>query len=282
MGIFSDVLLTVDFDRTLTGPDAVIPRPNFDPIRYFMENGGAFTVNTGRSVPMFSAIPQEVPHNAPLLLYNGSAAYGDGEVSLVHAIDLPMYETMAEVAGKFPMLNLELQGIHAHYRLKEDPKWDWLYEGVGCAHDYAWPGRDIGPFLKFTLFGEIQNNHITDMFRRDPEEELIFDEAEMWLKERFGDAVSVFRAGPRIIDVHAAGVSKARAARELQQKLGRKILVCVGDAENDITMLDEADYSFCPADGVIAHRYENVCKCADGAVAEVIFEKIPAILGIKA
>ena len=50
----------------------------------------------------------------------------------------------------------------------------------------------------------------------------------------------------------------------------------------DITMLDEADYSFCPADGVIAHRYENVCKCADGAVAEVIFEKIPAILGIKA
>jgi Cof subfamily protein (haloacid dehalogenase superfamily) len=240
MGIFSDVLLTVDFDRTLTGPDAVIPRRNFDAIRYFMENGGAFTVNTGRSVPMFSAIPQEVPHNAPLLLYNGSAAYGDGEVSLVHAIDLPMYETMAEVAGKFPMLNLELQGIHAHYRLKEDPKWDWLYEGVGCAHDYAWPGRDIGPFLKFTLFGEIQNNHITDMFRRDPEEELIFDEAEKWLKERFGDAVSVFRAGPRIIDVHAAGVSKARAARELQERLGKKILVCVGDAENDITMLRAA------------------------------------------
>ena len=282
MALFSDILLTVDYDRTLTAPDSTIPERNIEAIRYFIDNGGAFTVNTGRSVPMFSAIPQEVPHNAPLLLYNGSAAYGDGEVSLVHAIDLPMYETMAEVAGKFPMLNLELQGIHAHYRLKEDPKWDWLYEGVGCAHDYAWPGRDIGPFLKFTLFGEIQNNHITDMFRRDPEEELIFDEAEMWLKERFGDAVSVFRAGPRIIDVHAAGVSKARAARELQQKLGRKILVCVGDAENDITMLDEADYSFCPADGVIAHRYENVCKCADGAVAEVIFEKIPAILGIKA
>ena len=50
--MFSDVLLTVDFDRTLTNPDAVIPQRNLDAIRYFVENGGAFTVNTGRSVPM--------------------------------------------------------------------------------------------------------------------------------------------------------------------------------------------------------------------------------------
>ena len=50
--MFSDVLLTVDYDRTLTAPDSTIPERNLKAIRYFLENGGAFTVNTGRSMPM--------------------------------------------------------------------------------------------------------------------------------------------------------------------------------------------------------------------------------------
>ena len=75
MGIFSDVLLTVDFDRTLTGPDSQIPQRNLEAIRYFIDNGGAFTVNTGRSLPMTKVFRDIVPVSAPLLLYNGSAAY---------------------------------------------------------------------------------------------------------------------------------------------------------------------------------------------------------------
>ena len=46
MGLFSDVLLTVDFDRTLTAPDSTIPERNIEAIRWFIDNGGAFTVNT--------------------------------------------------------------------------------------------------------------------------------------------------------------------------------------------------------------------------------------------
>lgn len=75
MALYSDVLLTVDYDRTLTAPDSTIPEKNIKAIRYFMENGGTFTVNTGRSVPMTAVFRNIVPVNAPLLLYNGSAAY---------------------------------------------------------------------------------------------------------------------------------------------------------------------------------------------------------------
>lgn len=34
MGIFSDVLLTVDYDRTMTAPDSTIPEINIEAIRY--------------------------------------------------------------------------------------------------------------------------------------------------------------------------------------------------------------------------------------------------------
>ena len=49
--MFSDILLTVDYDRTLTAPDSTIPQRNLDAIRYFMEEGGIFTLATGRSLP---------------------------------------------------------------------------------------------------------------------------------------------------------------------------------------------------------------------------------------
>ena len=119
---------------------------------------------------------------------------------------------------------------------------------------------------------------MSELFVGSEEELRRFDEAEKRILALFGDKVEVFRAAPRIIDVHAKGVSKINAARKLQKTLGRKILVCVGDAENDVTMLDGADYAFCPADGVVASRYPNVCPCGEGAVADVIYEKIPEIL----
>ena len=95
MGLFSDVLLTVDYDRTLTAPDSTVPERNIEAIRYFIENGGAFTINTGRSVPMTKVFRDKVPVNAPLLLYNGSAAYDLAEKKLTfcHAIHMDLWET---------------------------------------------------------------------------------------------------------------------------------------------------------------------------------------------
>ena len=100
--------------------------------------------------------------------------------------------------------------------------------------------------------------------------------------EKYGEYCEVFRAATRIIDVHAKGVSKARSARELQERLGRKILVCVGDAHNDLPMLHDADFAFAPSDGVIAKDFETVCPCGEGAVADVIYKKIPEILKNRA
>ena len=107
---FSDVLLTVDFDHTMTGTDARIPERNLEAVRWFMERGGTFTLNTGRSLTTMRAFLDEVPHNAPLLLYNGSVAYENGKIVDCTPIDLDMWDTVCTVAEAFPELNLELPG----------------------------------------------------------------------------------------------------------------------------------------------------------------------------
>ena len=280
MALFSDVLLTVDYDRTLTAPDSSIPQRNLEAIRYFMENGGAFTVNTGRSVPMTKVFRDVVPVNAPLLLYNGSAAYdlGKKQLDFCHAIDLDLWETIDKCLALFPDLTVEVQGLDAHYRFTENPAWDAFSDHQQCARGFAQRGDDLGTFLKFTLYGEFRDVTVASMFDGTPEEIARMDEAEEILRREFGDKCEVFRAMGRIIDVHAKGVSKARSARELQQRLGRKILVCVGDGKNDLPMMHDADFAFAPADAVIAESFETVCNCADGAVADVIYKKIPEIL----
>lgn len=280
MGIFSDVLLTVDYDRTLTAPDSTIPERNLEAIRYFMENGGAFTVNTGRSVPMAKVFIGKVPVNAPLLLYNGSAAFDldEGQLSFCHEIRLDMYETVRECIELFPDLTVEVQGVDAHYIFDHNPGWVAFSNHQPCANRIVEMGTDIGPFLKFTLYGEFRDVTVADMYNGSEEERRRMDEVEAMLKARFGDSCEVFRAATRIIDIHAKGVSKARSARELQTRLGRKILVCAGDAHNDLSMMEDADYAYAPADGVIAHRFETVCNCAEGAVADIIYKKIPEIL----
>ena len=279
MGIYSDILLTVDYDRTLTAPDSTIPERNIEAIRYFMDNGGAFTVNTGRSLPMAMAFMDKVPVNAPLLLYNGSAAYDTvkKELCFLHEIRLDLWKTIGEVIEMFPDLTVEVQALDKHYNFIPNPAWD-AFSANNCAYAMARPGQNLGPFLKFSLYGEIREITVDHLFRGSEEEICRLDQVQALIAERYRDHVVVFRAGHRIIDVHAKGVSKARSARELQKQLGRKILVCVGDGENDVSMLQEADFAFAPADGVAADRFPNVCNCAEGSVADVICRKIPELL----
>lgn len=279
MGIYSDILLTVDYDRTLTAHDSSIPTRNLEAIRHFMENGGAFTVNTGRSLPMAQVIIDKVPVNAPLLLYNGSAAYDTrkGELCFAHEIQMDLWETMGQLQTLFPDLTIEIQGLDKHYIFTENPAWV-AFSANNCAYAQCNWGDDLGPFLKFSLYGEIREITVDHLFRGSQEEIRRIDAAQVLVEQVFGDKVVAFRAGSRIIDVHARGVSKARVARQLQQQLGRKILVCVGDGENDVPMLREADFGYAPADGAAADRFQTVCPCGEGSVAAVIYEKIPGIL----
>ena len=279
--MFSDVLLTVDYDRTMTGPDSKIPQRNLEAVDFFMKNGGTFTINTGRSVSSFKKHLGKVPVNAPILMYNGSARWDKGKLTDLKLLDLELWDTVKILRSTFPNMNLEIQGVDLHYLIDPEPAYVAFYDALKWGYQISQPGDDLGPFIKFALAGSPRKKSVATLYDTDAAEDALFDAAQEKILELWGEKVEVYRAAPRIIDVHAKGVSKNAAARQLQRELGKKILVCVGDAENDIPMLEGADYAFCPADGMVADRFPNVCNCADGAIAEVIYKKIPEILGFR-
>lgn len=273
--MYSDILLTTDFDSTLTARDGSIPARNIDAIRYFIDHGGAFTVNTGRSYVNFRRFLDVVPVNAPLLLLNGSATWENGVFSQVVPITMDIGALLTQLRAAFPNVNLELQAPDIHYLIAPSESYAAYYSRKDLPYRCIAPGEALPEFVKLGIYGDIYGAQGI----AEQEDGAVFDRIMTYLTEAVGDKLEVLRATPRIINIHAKGTSKAKAARTLQRRLGRKILICVGDEGNDIPMLENADYAFCPGDAKVADRFPNVCPCGEGAVADVIHKKIPEILG---
>jgi len=215
MGIFSDILLTVDYDRTLTAPDSTIPERNIEAIRYFIDNGGAFTVNTGRSLPMARAFIGKVPVNAPLLLYTGAVAYDveQEKISFLHEIKLDMWKTVQELMELFPDLTVEVQALDKHYDFLPNPAWDAFSEN-NCA--YATAESDV------------------ERFRRElsPYFEVIGREHQM-------------------MEMPLLGCSKSEGVAQLSRFTGIPKENCwaIGDGRNDVPMFRAAGHSVVMGDG---------------------------------
>ena len=271
---FSDILLVADFDRTITAPDSSIPQANLDAIRYFMDRGGLFTVGTGRSAPMFRPHHAKVPTNAPLILYNGAAAYDYATETLSGAVWMDTGRELLEyITESFPDLWLEVQGVDVHYLIGENPAREAFYTAQGVAHRTVTVAEAPARYHKLAIFGAFHGLDVGQFYSGTPEE-----------IERFGvccekimrdwPGLIADRAAPRIIDLQASRGGKGRAARDLAKRLGRPILVCAGDAMNDASMLLEADLAFAPADCAEEVRALGVCRivrsCAEGAIAGVV------------
>ena len=274
MADFSDILLLADYDRTLTDTRSRIPARNLEAIRAFTEAGGAFTVATGRSIPMFRARQAEIPYNVPLILCNGAASYDYRTGVLSEAVPLARGQALMRwLAREFPDLNLEIEEERCHYLIGEDPLRDAFYREnrTDCVHVTLdeLPDR----MLKISLLGSFRDTSVRQFFSGEkPAEIARFDEAARRIPEAFPEAAAE-RSAQRIIDIQSAAVTKGTAARRLARRLGRPLLVCVGDARNDLSMLREADLAFAPADCEQAVREAGipvVCPCGEGAVADVI------------
>ena len=75
MKLFEGTLILTDLDGTYLFDDHHISKENRDAARYFMDNGGLFTVATGRSKAGMEHFFPELEINAPAILYNGSVIY---------------------------------------------------------------------------------------------------------------------------------------------------------------------------------------------------------------
>lgn len=272
MAKFSNYLLVSDFDRTLTDRQGRIPQANLDAITYFMEQGGAFTIGTGRSLPMSRYRFAGIPMNAPLLVFNGAACFDlqTKELLFCHPMPDDCMELMQYYERTLPHLRLEVHCLDKHYLFHSTPSRDAYLQRQHA--DFVHATWDIipDPKIKFALYSMRE-----DVFSctADSEEGRFFLALQDEINQRGGGRYTAINSLPGMVEIQAASTSKGIAARELARRLDRPVLVCAGDATNDISMLDEADLSFLAADGderMFGRGYRLAAPCGDGTIADVI------------
>lgn len=275
MGKFSNIMIASDFDRTLTNPHDEIPQSNLDAIRYFMDEGGTFTVASGRSIPLFRQKAALVPVNAPCILSNGAILYDYATETLARfePLDEEFAPKIIAAARAYDnSLSVEVQCIDAHYIYGADATRDRFLAASGVTPIHV---EEDPPFPWVKIVVCAAQEHVIESYDSVPPEKLEKFRLLMEYLDRFcRENCYVTRSMPRVIEIGTNSCNKGTAARALANSLGKKTLVCIGDAMNDLAMLREADLAFVPSDCDPALRPLPFCKptvpCAEGAVAAAI------------
>ena len=216
MGKFSGVLLCSDFDGTLAHAGGVSDA-NQEAIRYFVANGGRFTLATGRFPNVLEDKGLPNLNNAPIIAMNGTLLYDTEQKKILRC------GTLTEAFT--------------------DPLLRFCREADGLVDVSIYPS-DCWEIVKTASDQETQ---IIQTMHRKPYKVVFRVERDRsdTLKEQLmqicGDGYAVARSWVTGIEVQDAAYDKGKTARYLADLLGVDTLICVGDYENDLAMIREAD-----------------------------------------
>lgn len=273
MGKFSGVLLASDFDNTLLDTDTPrrtgsavpeISEGNRKALEYFMENGGKFAIATGRALPAFLKFADQVPMNAPGVICNGAALYDfqKGEYLETVLLDERTRERGQKILDRYPTLALEAYHIDNVIHAVRPNLYTRQHEHV--THVGV---TEAASLLEVPLpLGKV-------MFEEDHpilEEVKTYLEQQPWIGE-----YEVFFSDRTLLELTARGACKGGMVRRLAQRLGISMehVYCVGDENNDLSMLTIAAEGFAPENCIPAVRASGVTmvpRADQDAIAAVV------------
>ncbi len=261
MGKFDGLLLASDFDDTLYDFSLRVPERNMEALRWFIREGGRFTVSTGRAHRTFAPFAHLVPMNAPAVLSNGAAIYDFQADKMLEQTCLPPEapRDLAEMMEQFPSLSMEAYHGEDIYVCNPNEITLAHLKKVGCGYTQCPIAEMPTPWVK-ALFHQ--------------EREVLLPVRERML-ERWGGRYEAIFSNPRYLELTCKGSNKgggvARVARMLGIEPGH--IYCVGDNQNDIPMLELSAIPFAPANCAREVRdwgARILCHCDDGVIGDIV------------
>ena len=261
MGRYDGVLICSDIDGTLTYPytgkddnlNGVGPtRETCEQIRRFQQEGGYFTVCTGRRPSHLENFTDKFVVNAPVINCGGAMVY-DLENQKALRFKTMQFDLPAVMRALQKDFAPYLDRIHLH--TLEDTI-VVTCEQLADPQSGVW---ETDTYLKVVL---------------------VFDTAEHAIAARklvlahpLAGELDVCRSWPEGLEMMDKEATKGASALFLKDYLGARELICVGDFENDLSMFRVADRAVAVENAlpeVKAAASEITVSVYDGAVARVI------------
>lgn len=261
---FDGVLLVSDYDATFAVGQNVSP-VNLERLEYFQAQGGRFTIATGRSVLTFRQVRPFIPFNAPVLLANGSVIYDfeRGEALFEKPLPPSVVGDMALLSRLRPEMSLEAYvGANDLYVWNPNPYVERHMTYVGATGHFSAVEEMPYPWDKAIL----------------EHEHGVLEELQREILSRWGDRYEAIFSAEHMLELNAKGCTKGTGVLRLCELLGvdRENVYCVGDNENDISMLEVSAVPFAPANAIPAVKevpgVRILPPCQEGTIGALIDE----------
>lgn len=271
MGIFEGIYLVSDLDGTLLDNKAYkISEENKDAIKYFMSEGGKFGFATGRIVSELREFDDVVGTNAPSITCNGSMIYDFSceKGTLVGEMSEDIFPFFDYVEKEYPGTMIEFTTDDTVYYYRANSS---LLKHKAISSAFFSEMKHFTeaphPYLKLSIWDTPEN---IKSFAEKVDVSLIPKKYKFMHSFEYCCELSLWSADK--------GTALLKA-KELLSNI--KKVVAIGDNENDVSMLKNADISMVPSNAVeAAKKAADIvldCDCNNSAVAFAI-EKLKTIL----
>ena len=253
MGKYDGIYLYTDLDGTLLGSDLTVSEENRNAIDRFIADGGHIGVATGRTPLNIDCYRRQFSTNALGVLFNGGALYDFEQQRFVDSSPLDRAAASAlirQVMELDPQVCVQIFTADGLIMPNPDQIIDPYAVKEGLSYQQL-PLEEIpGDWLKIILsLPEDRMKALRERLPVTPCESLL----------TMVPTLSTYN------EVVPAGVNKGRALLRLRRILGNKLkkLIAIGDFNNDLEMLVQADLSAAPANAI-----DEVKRIADLIVCD--------------
>ncbi len=244
MADFSGYLICSDLDGTFVDNEGNLVERNLIALEKFMANGGLFTVSTGRAAHYIkNTYGDRLKINTHLICLNGTMIFDTKNNEIIYSRHI----------NKSDLADID----------------DYVNKGERV---YFHTGSQ--PYTAILDIPEGEKLHKIVIVSETAEACL---DLRARLENRYGDVCDFNRSWNTGLEILPKGAGKGDCVKKLREILGDRVktVIAVGDYENDLTMIKEADIGVAVANGadfVKAVADKITVSNSEGAIAKIIEE----------
>lgn len=223
---FDGWLICSDIDGTLLNSEGELSETNRKAIEYFKENGGLFTVSTGRFPDFISGY--NITPNAPIIAVNGTVLFDTLSNKLLYSE--PLEKNYSDAL---------------EYLYKKTDAVNCVLVSTSEESYELFDRKNIADSKNFSIADAISSFDGKTVFKAvaicsSPEATFSLLKE---MTELFSDRFHFCRSWPTGLELIKKGSGKGKCMRFLCSTSAKPIHTCIGagDFENDISMLEDAD-----------------------------------------
>lgn len=274
MGKYSGILICSDYDETLAVRSRV-SNENKEALKYFCENGGAFTVISGRRLGFIREYASDIGINAPFAGLNGSYIWDFETGETLHCTELDrstLYPCLEYMKAHEKMAHMVLFSNENTVKIikkdggfsvtshdsRDDEIEHEFFSSVSINEEATESNsRILDSFLKGRIY-----KFVVGIPKKEGDEDFLIPEKKI-LTELTHNKLAASRAWPYAIEFQSKEATKGKAVKFIKEYVKADVSIGIGNYENDLTMVEDADIGV-----AVANSCPELLAAADRVVKD--------------